>query len=326
MRTSVHQYSKRQYFTTHSGLVLYRPCAFATTSNYERSIFIPGICKHSESTQRSTAISSRTNRANISYGCPLFTLSQASTRTTDQNLNLALVDIKIRVVEATFKASGPIFVPESHTRSPALLAVNQEARHEAKKVFKLFEWAGATLARINWDRDIVFFNTNIGDWSMSKTMRSMVDLSWMTECRRLAVSQNFFACFMSLLLGDSRHEIPRRFKLLEDLFIVSGVWQDGDKLLPSLVVPQPRGRSEIQITTVEPLGAPSLVADLRKTLIENRNVNRISLAIVARADDEDAENITWPEHMIDGSGTTDMDDYYESSMVLRFHADVFRNN
>jgi hypothetical protein len=119
-----------------------------------------------------------------------------------------------RIVEVIIQSNTG--TPISHTSSPAILSTNRESREVGLKVFDPLCYGDTfTGATINWQRDILFFNTS---FERGKRLLSGSENSDMLQkCRRLALSRGVF---YGAAHADPETSWCKKLSNLEELAVV----------------------------------------------------------------------------------------------------------
>ncbi|KAH8793877.1 hypothetical protein BGZ57DRAFT_387308 [Hyaloscypha finlandica] len=121
-----------------------------------------------------------------------------------------------RVVEVIISSMS--FKPKSHTSSPAVLSACRESRESGLKVFDAVcygvEFTGAL---INWERDTLYFNTDIESGKRLLTNAKQPD--WFEKCRSLALNR---VCFYGAVLTGGHYTRFKQLKNVEKLIVVMG--------------------------------------------------------------------------------------------------------
>jgi len=105
---------------------------------------------------------------------------------------------------------------KSCTSSPAVLSTCIESREAALKVFDEVFYGGLfTGAMINWERDILYFNTDIECGKKLLTHAKHPD--WFRKCRRLALHR---VTFYGACLAGHQSEMFKELENIEELIAV----------------------------------------------------------------------------------------------------------
>jgi hypothetical protein len=121
-----------------------------------------------------------------------------------------------RVVEVIISSMS--FKPKSHTSSPAVLSACRESRESGLKVFDAVRYgAEFTGALINWERDTLYFNTDIESGKRLLTNAKQPD--WFEKCRGLALNR---VCFYGAVLAGGHYTWFKQLKNVEELIVVMG--------------------------------------------------------------------------------------------------------
>jgi hypothetical protein len=119
-----------------------------------------------------------------------------------------------RVVEVVIIADN--CKVKSRTSSPAVLSTCIESREAALKVFDEVYYGGLfTGAMINWERDILYFNTDIECGKKLLTHAKHPD--WFRKCRRLALHR---VTFYGACLAEVQSEMFKELRNIEELIAV----------------------------------------------------------------------------------------------------------
>jgi hypothetical protein len=119
-----------------------------------------------------------------------------------------------RIVEIIIKSDT--YKAKCRTSSPAVLSTCIESREAALKVFDEVYYGGLfTGAMINWERDILYFNTDIECGKKLLTHAKHPD--WFRECRRLALHR---VTFYGACLAGHQSEMFKELKNIEELIAV----------------------------------------------------------------------------------------------------------
>jgi hypothetical protein len=141
-----------------------------------------------------------------------------------------------RVVEVVISSDS--FKPKSQTSSPAVLSACHESREAALKVFEEVYYGGqSTGAMINWERDTLFFNTDIE--SGKRLLSNAKHPDWFLECRHLALNR---VAFYGAALARHHSPLFRELKNIEELIVVI----DGD-----VIGGQPPERKSVKFALAE---------------------------------------------------------------------------
>jgi hypothetical protein len=121
-----------------------------------------------------------------------------------------------RIIEVIISSMS--FKPKSHTSSPAVLSTCHESRESGLKVFDAVRYGVEfTGALINWDRDTLYFNTDIE--SGKQLLTNAKQPVWFEKCRCLALNR---VCFYGAVLAGGHSTWFKQLKNIEELIVVMG--------------------------------------------------------------------------------------------------------